>query len=73
MGGAFLVAGLVAWIAHVVVDGRYDSGHILRQAFVGVLIVAACSIAGKALGIGLARLKYVVVRSRSRSLRKMEV
>ncbi|MEP7201678.1 MAG: hypothetical protein ABI894_03660 [Ilumatobacteraceae bacterium] len=73
MGGAFLVAALVAWVAYVVVDGPHDTGHIVRQAFFGVPIVVACSIAGKALGIGVARLKYVVVRSRIRRLRKVEV
>ncbi len=73
MGGAFLVAALVGWVAHVIDDGNFDAGHVVRQVLVGALVVIACSIAGKGIGIGLARLRYVVVRRRIHRLYGMEV
>ena len=73
MGGAFLVAALVGWIAHVIEEGHFDAGHLVRQMLVGALIVITCSIAGKGIGIGIARLRYVVICRRIHRLYRMEV
>lgn len=64
MGGVFLVAALVAWAAHVIIEGHFAASHLLRQTLVGALIVVAVSMAGKGIGIGLARMRYLAIRRR---------
>ncbi len=72
MGGAFLVAALAAWVWHVIADGRFDPGQLVRQVLVGAVFVIACSFAGKVIGVGIGRLRYIVIRRRIRRLRETE-
>jgi hypothetical protein len=61
MGAAFLVVSLIVAIAWVAFAPAASYGALLTQVFMALLFVFVASIAGKLLGIAIARIRLALL------------